>query len=68
MGLSGLITPQPEKAGLRAAAVSDPYDNLLYLHDAYSGEDWRPLRRLIRKQPPLSDFSPKTAPRVTYVG
>ena len=68
MGLSGLITLQPVKPGRCAIAVSYLYDNLLDLHDAYSGEDWRPLRRLIRKQPPLSDCSPKTAPRVTYVG
>ena len=67
MGLSGLITLHPVKGGRCAIAVSYLYDNLLDLHDAYSGENWRPLRRLIRKQPPLAACAPKTAAHLTYV-
>ena len=68
MGLSGLMSLHPILPGRCATAVSYLYDNLLDLHDAYPGEDWRPLRRLIRKQPPLSACAPKTIPNVTYVG
>ena len=68
MGLSGLMSLHPILPGRCATAVSYLYDNLLDLHDAYPGEDWRPLRRLIRKQPPLGVCAPKTIPDVTYVG
>jgi hypothetical protein len=40
---------------------------LLDLADAYPGEDWRPLRRLIRKQPSLSVCAPKAVKHMTYV-
>jgi hypothetical protein len=68
MGLTALLNLHPVRPGRCATAVSYLYDNLLDLHDAYPGEDWRPLRRLIRKQPPLSVCAPKPTPRVTYVG
>jgi hypothetical protein len=67
MGLSGLLELHPVRPGRCATAVSYLYDNLLDLHDAFAGEDWRPLRRLIRTQPPLSVCTPRAAPRVTYV-
>lgn len=65
MGLSALISLHPVRPGRCATAVSYLYDNLLDLHDAYPGEDWRPLRRLIRKQPSLSVCAPKATPHVT---
>ena len=68
MGLSALVSLHPVLPGRCATAVSYLYDNLLDLHDAYPGEDWRPLRRLIRTQPPLSDCAPTPTARVTYVG
>jgi hypothetical protein len=68
MGLTALLGLHPVRPGRCATAVSYLYDNLLDLHDAYPGEDWRPLRRLIRKQPPLSVCAPKTTPHLTYVG
>lgn len=68
MGLTALLRLHPVRPGRCATAVSYVYDNLLDLHDAYPGEDWRPLRRLIHKQPPLSVCAPKTTPDVTYVG
>ena len=68
MGLTALLGLHPVRPGRCATAVLYLYDNLLDLHDAYPGEDWRPLRRLIRKQPPLSVCAPKTTPHLTYVG
>ena len=65
MGLSGLMSLHPIRPGRCATAVSYLYDNLLDLHDAYPGEEWRPLRRLIRKQPPLSVCSPKATPQAS---
>ena len=68
LGLEELLTLPRVGRGRCAIAVSYLYDNLLDLHDAYPGEDWRPLRRLIRKQPPLSVCAPKRARRATYIG
>jgi hypothetical protein len=67
MGLSALSTLHPVLPGRCATAVSYLYDNLLDLHHAYPGEDWRPLRRLIRTQPSLSVCAPRSAPRFKYV-
>lgn len=68
VGLSGLVSLHPVLRGQCATAVSYLYDNLLDLRQAYPGEDWRPLRRLIRTQPPLSACAPKVTHGVTYVG
>jgi hypothetical protein len=68
MGLNGLLSLHPVLPGRCATAMSYLYDNLLDLRHAYPGEDWRPLRRLIRKQPALSVCAPKATTRVTYVG
>ena len=68
MGLTALLSLDPVRPGRCATAVSYLYDNLLDLHDAYPGEDWRPLRRLIRKQASLTVCAPKTTPHVTYLG
>jgi hypothetical protein len=66
MGLSGLTSLHPARPGRCATAVSYLYDNLLDLHDAYPGEDWKPLRRLIKTQPSLSACSPRRAPQLAY--
>jgi hypothetical protein len=66
LGLSGLTQLQPIRRGRCAIAISYLYDNLLDLAHAYPGEDWRPLRRLVRKQPSLSICAPRSAPHVTY--
>ena len=68
MALSGLRSLHPVLRGRCAVAVSYLYNNLLDLHHAYPGEDWRPLRRLIRKQPSLSVCAPRAVARVAYVG
>jgi hypothetical protein len=68
MALSGLIRLHPVLPGRCATAVSYLYDNLLDLHDAYPGEDWQPLRRLIAKQPSLDVCAPRASQRLTYVG
>ena len=62
MGLTALLNLHPVRPGRCATAVSYLYDNLLDLHDAYSGDDWRPLRRLIRKQPSLRVCAPRRPP------
>lgn len=68
MGLTALLNLHPVRPGPCATAVSYLYNNLLDLHDAYPGEDWRPLQHLIRKQPSLSVCAPKPTPHITYVG
>src|SRR5581483_321198 len=67
LGLSGLTTLHPIRRGRCAIAISYLYDNLLDLAHAYPGEDWQPLRRLVRKQPSLQVCAPKAHPRPTYV-
>lgn len=58
MGLSGLVRLRPIQPGRCATAVSYLYDNLLDLHHAYPGEDWRPLRRAVAAQPSLRACAP----------
>jgi pimeloyl-ACP methyl ester carboxylesterase len=41
-------------AGPCATYITDLYGNLRDLLDAYPGEDWRPLLRLVRHQPSLA--------------
>jgi hypothetical protein len=41
--------------GRCAAYVTELYGNLRDLMDAYPGEDWRPLIRLVRREPPLTE-------------
>lgn len=40
--------------GTCAAYVTELYGNLRDLMEAYPGEDWRPLVRLVRRQPALA--------------
>ena len=67
LGLSGLMSLHPILPGRCATAISYLYDNLLDLADAYPGEDWRPLRHLIHKQPSLSVCAPKASRHAPYV-
>ena len=41
-------------AGTCAAYISELYGSLRDLMDAYPGEDWRPLVRLVRHEPSLA--------------
>jgi hypothetical protein len=41
-------------AGTCAAYVTELYGNLRDLMDAYPGEDWRPLKRVVRHEPTLA--------------
>ena len=68
MGLTALLHLHPVRPGPCGTAVSYLYDNLLDLHDAYPGEDWRPLRHLIHTQPSPRVCAPKATPHITYVG
>jgi hypothetical protein len=49
--------------GRCATFVTLLYGNLLDLHEAYPGEDWRPLIRLVRRQPTLRGSCSRRAPR-----
>jgi hypothetical protein len=42
-------------AGPCATYVTELYGNLRDLADAYNGEDWRPLVRVVRRQPKFKD-------------
>jgi hypothetical protein len=58
MGLSALVQLRHRLRGRCAIAVSYLYDNLLDLQDAYTGEDWMPLRRAVATQPSLQVCAP----------
>jgi hypothetical protein len=65
MGLSTLMRLHQGLRGRCAAAVSYLYNNLLDLHDAYTGEDWTPLRQAIATEPSLQACAPRRSrPRV----
>ena len=53
LGLQTLVTVRVGP-GPCAAFVTSLYGNLLDLHEAYRGEDWRPLIRFVRRQPKLA--------------
>jgi len=53
LGLQTLITVRVGP-GPCATFVTSLYGNLLDLHEAYRGEDWRPLIRYVRHQPKLA--------------
>jgi hypothetical protein len=64
MGLSQLMQLHPILPGRCAIAVSYLYDNLLDLREAYTGEDWTPLRRAVATEPSLSVCAPRpSSPR-----
>lgn len=68
MGLEELLSLHRTRPGRCADAVLYLYNNLLDLHDALPGEDWRPLRHLVRRQPSLNLCEPKPGLRVKYIG
>ena len=49
--------------GSCASFVTFLYGNLLDLHEAYPGEDWRPLIRLVRRHPTLESSCAQRADR-----
>jgi hypothetical protein len=71
MGLSTLLQIRHRLRGSCATAVSYLYDNLLDLHDAYTGEDWTALRQAVAREPSLAVCAPRRAtrrrPHVRYV-
>jgi hypothetical protein len=64
LGLSELTTIHPIGAGPCATAVVYLYNNLLDLHNAVKGENWRPLRRLVAKEPSIRACAPPQRRRV----
>ena len=68
MALSTLLQVHRRLRGRCAVAVSYLYDNLLDLHDAYTGEDWTPLRQAVATEPSLQACAPgRSSRRVHYV-
>jgi hypothetical protein len=70
MALSALIGLRNRLSGRCAVAVTYLYNNLLDLHDAYTGEDWTALRQAVATEPSLEACAPRPrAPRehVRYV-
>lgn len=63
MGLSALLQIRHTLRGRCATAVSYLYDNLLDLHDAYTGEDWTVLRQAVAREPSLEVCAPRRAPK-----
>jgi hypothetical protein len=53
LGLGELVSIRPLASGRCATAVTYLYNNLLDLENAYPGENWTPLRRLVTKEPSL---------------
>jgi hypothetical protein len=58
MGLSTLLQLHFPLRSRCAVAVSYLYDNLLDLHEAYTGEDWTPLRQAVAGEPSLAACAP----------
>lgn len=70
MGLNALVQLRRGLHGPCATAVTYLYNNLLDLHDAYTGEDWTALRRAVAREPSLAVCAPRRAAaraRVRYV-
>jgi hypothetical protein len=64
LGLRELVSLHPIARGRCATAVTDLYDNLLDLENAYPGENWAPLRRAVAKEPSINACAPRgKAPR-----
>jgi hypothetical protein len=59
MGLNALLQIRHSLRGRCATAVSYLYDNLLDLHDAYTGEDWTALRQAVAREPSLEVCAPR---------
>ncbi len=63
LGVSELVTIHPLGPGACATAVNFLYDNLLDLQNAYDGENWNPLRRLVAKGPSIRTCAPRKPDR-----
>ncbi|MGZ4331060.1 MAG: hypothetical protein ACXVXL_24020 [Solirubrobacteraceae bacterium] len=59
LGLTELVSIRSFAPGRCATAVTDLYDNLLDLENAYPGENWNPLRRAVAKQPSIHACAPR---------
>jgi hypothetical protein len=55
-------------AGRCATYVTQLYGNLRDLMDAYAGENWHPLIRLVRRQPPLADACDTPYAQQAHIG
>jgi hypothetical protein len=59
LALSDLSTLRPLAPGHCATAVIYLHNNLLYLENAYTGENFNPLRRAVATEPSISACSPR---------
>jgi hypothetical protein len=59
LGLGQLASVHPLAAGRCRTAVTDLYNNLLDLENAYPRENWTPLRRAVAKEPPINACAPR---------
>ncbi len=59
VGLSELVSIRPLAPGRCLTAVTDLYNNLLDLKNAYPGENWRPLRRAVATEPSIDACAPR---------
>jgi hypothetical protein len=59
LGLTDLVSIHPLAPGRCRTAVTDLYNNLLDLENAYPGEKWGPLRRAVAKEPSIDACAPR---------
>jgi hypothetical protein len=59
LGLSELATVNPPAPGPCRVAVTYLTNNLRDLEDAYPGENWAPLRRLVATEPSIQACAPR---------
>lgn len=62
LGLGELASIHRLAPGRCLTAVTDLYDNLLDLENAYPGENWNPLRRAVAKEPSIHMCAPRDTP------
>lgn len=59
LGLGQLASVHPLAPGRCRNAVTDLYNNLLDLENAFPGENWNPLRRAVAKEPSIHACAPR---------
>ena len=59
LGLGQLASVHPLAPGRCRNAVTDLFNNLLDLENAFPGENWNPLRRAVAKEPSIHACAPR---------
>lgn len=68
LGLAQLASVHRLGPGPCLIAVTDLRNNLLDLENAYPGENWGPLRRIVAKEPSIRACAPRPSRRSTGPG